>query len=814
MNDFTLADLARRDMRLSRRLQSKRPEPAELLPLIRTVLVRSGYRSVDVEGSLLSEVRREQWTAHGFAKASATSWRCHAWLPPWLDHRGISPDEAVARQVVRRPNWRTRADRFYTDAVGFDSYLTPGQRDCVRALSVAEAGDSVICVLPTGSGKTEVVLTRAFRSRPKLTCLIVPTVALALDLERRVQTIARDDSHFAYHGDLPTDTKRRIAERIRDGSTWLTITSPEAACTVLAEPLETAAVQGRLELIAIDEAHIVADWGDAFRPAFQMIAGLRRRLISIAPPARQPVTALLTATLDNYGLSTLQRLFAGNRNVVISAQATRPEPAYWASYCESEDQKRRRFIEVIRHMPRPILVYTTLHSSEQSTNAASALSWLQHSGLRAVQAVTGSTRGTQRQAAAEGLRLAGGTDQDLDVVVATSAFGLGIDVSGVRCVIHLCVPESVDRLYQEVGRAGRDGSASASFVLWTGADADVASGMNTARLIGPKKAWKRWSAMQLGAANQDRITVNLTAATDDVTYPWSEANRYWNTQTLAAMDRAGMIRLEWPTPPTLPFDATEAELQEIFALSRAEVQVQVLQGDLSDKVAYARRFELAQRQSRSASAASLASAQAMLSTTDSCLNRFLAAHYQLDTPTGTLPAWRQCGGCPDCRSRHRQPQLRVRPVSPRNYGAAVTQPGPVLARLTVDGRLCVWTERLQEAAVRELVDRLLRHGVISLVGWGPWSPLPGDSPALWWEERQHELLRSSPSGAVQVPTLIGILDLRLDSHDVALVLARMARRPLAVVLTTSDYPNPNDERLRLRESWGPAYRIDRFLRMI
>ena len=70
-----------------------------------------------------------------------------------------------------------------------------------------------------------------------------------------------------------------------------------------------------------------------------------------------------------------------------------------------------------------------------------------------------------------------------------------MDIPDVRGVIHLCVPESVDRLYQEVGRSGRDGKASVSMVLWTDTDAEVAQGMAEARLVGDEKAWKRWRGL-------------------------------------------------------------------------------------------------------------------------------------------------------------------------------------------------------------------------------------------------------------------------------------------------------------------------------
>ena len=283
-------------------------------------------------------------------------------------------------------------------------YLSPGQKASVRAVSAALGGDAVICVLPTGSGKTDVVLTRAIRSRPRQTCLITPTVTLALDLERRVQDLTGEHVTFAYHGGLASERKAELAQRVREGTQWLIISSPEAACTVLMGALEAAAVEGRLDLLAIDEAHIVAEWGDDFRPAFQTLAGLRRRIVDRAPADQRPVTVMLTATLDDYGLETLRRLFPGDRNLLVSAQITRPEPAWWMSHCATDGEKRERFLEACRHLPRPLIVYTSLHTSERSTNVRTALSWLHAAGLNAWQAWQAAPRrncvATQEQACA------------------------------------------------------------------------------------------------------------------------------------------------------------------------------------------------------------------------------------------------------------------------------------------------------------------------------------------------------------------------------------------------------------------------------
>ena len=133
--------------------------------------------------------------------------------------QGTAPDEAAAHLASRRPNWQLSPDRFYVESARREGYLSPGQKASVRAVSAARGGDAVICVLPTGSGKTDIVLTRAISRQPRQACLIVPTVALALDLERRVQELTgQHDTTFAYHGGLADEKKTELTERFRAGS--------------------------------------------------------------------------------------------------------------------------------------------------------------------------------------------------------------------------------------------------------------------------------------------------------------------------------------------------------------------------------------------------------------------------------------------------------------------------------------------------------------------------------------------------------------------------------------------------------------------
>ena len=343
------------------------------------------------------------------------------------------------------------------------------------------------------------------------------------------------------------------------------------------------------------------------------------------------------------------------RELLVSAQVTRPEPAWWMSHCATEEDKRERFLEACRHLPRPLIVYTSLHSSGQSTNVPTALSWLRAAGLKAVAGVTGTDQHERPPGRQPGLRLAGEhRPSDLDIVVATSAFGLGMDVPDVRAVIHLCVPESVDRLYQEVGRGGRDGNASVSWFCGPTRTPRSPGSMAEARLIGDDEgveAVAEHDDQQRSRSDGDLMTVDLTTPTEDVNYPWSEANRYWNTQVLSAMDRAGMIRLEWPAP----------------ARCATRRHGRAIAGDLRGLPELDVRPHPGRRPGRRAPPS--ASGFRGTAGSRSCGGRVPGigdddprAGWYLRQPlpgrplpagrvSGYLPTARQCGGCPHCRAQ-------------------------------------------------------------------------------------------------------------------------------------------------------------------
>jgi hypothetical protein len=206
-------------------------------------------------------------------------------------------------------------------------------------------------------------------------------------------------------------------------------------------------------------------------------------------------------------------------------------------------------MEAIWHLPRPLILYTTLRD-----HAEKWFKRLQRAEFRRVRLVRGGD--LANSIGDEVLRDWRGFA--VDIVVATSAFGLGMDQQQVRSVIHACLPETIDRYYQEVGRAGRDGSASVALIVTTSQDVTIAENLGEERLISIDRGFERWDAMWVRhlPADEQRYILSLDARPADIpeTGSW---NASWNLRTLVLMARAGLITFAPHLPPPIERIANE-----------------------------------------------------------------------------------------------------------------------------------------------------------------------------------------------------------------------------------------------------------------
>lgn len=656
---------------------SDRVGPADLAVLLRHV-VRAADELGDPAVLDIPDSRpwpdSETLEAHGiFSTPSDEGWRkvvARPWVPDWLD-----TDEDPSRALVRgswsrrRPLSTIPADPFFEKLTGFQTYRSPGQREAIRTLLTAPKQQAVIAALPTGSGKSLVAYLDALApGRSGCSIVIVPTTSLALDQERAflelVNSLGRRAEHpstLAYYGELDTGAREAMRNRIRSGEQRIVFTSPESAVQSLSPALFDAARIGQLRLFAVDEAHIVSEWGSDFRPAFQSLGALREALLTAQGVERPFRTLLLSGTLTNEGIATLGRLFGSPEHppILVPAIDLRAEPGYWIRSTSTAAERERQVLEAIRVLPRPLILYTTEVKHASAWHQA-----LHAAGYRRCELVVGDTPAQQRRNVISRLR-----NGEADLVVATSAFGLGVDQPDVRCVVHACLPETLNRWYQEVGRGGRDGNPSLALLITTPkVDDRIAKGLASTRLISLERGRDRWEAMSNRAEILDgnRLRLPLFASPTDLRGD-NDENRRWNLRLLLLMDRVGLIKLETAAPPRLGEDATDQEWEAAFEQHAQHTVIQLLHGGLGHDEPWDDRFRPKRDAALNADRQAHARMRdALLPGTRVCT--LFASTYTIgeDSVASRVTPSPTCATCPGCRRAEDPPtffsQHRPRPL--------------------------------------------------------------------------------------------------------------------------------------------------------
>lgn len=717
--------------------------PRDLVALIRQMLRfetrrHSADQYLTVPASATWPTTRQWQEASCSAQAAANHLivRAASWKPAWADGHDIL--DAATTAVRRRPDDRTDGDPFLADVLGpaFTRYSSPGQRQAIRTVLCSADGATIVVNLPTGSGKSAVAIAPALlhSRRGGVTIVVVPTTSLALDQERAVRAHLAVAEHqvqhpvrFAYYGGMPDEERLAVRAGIRDGTQRIVFTSPESLNGSLAASVSAAAGAGLLRYFAIDEAHTVASWGAEFRPEFQALSGFRQGLLRLASQAGHPPpkTLLMSATLTEDAMNTLATLFSDPGPVEYAASVTiRPEPEYWVHRCESPEDRLAILLETARHLPRPAIIYTSTRDDARLVAEA-----LRQDGTARIGVVTGDTGPEDRSKIIEGWRgrsptgaSTGVAFTELDIVVGTSAFGLGVDQSDVRAIVHACLPESIDRYYQEVGRGGRDGRAAAALLLYTSADKVIAESLSTTKIIGLDLGLERWKAMLDGAERlgEDRFRVSLDALRARLTDP-NQQNLAWNLRTLSLMMRAGLLRLDAEPPPQasrLDDDEAKAAFEQYFTTA----VVKIIHPHHSDPTRWIRDVDPARRATIEASRQGLSLMFDLLRGTSDFANTFQAA-YGIDSHSalgalGHTIAKPACGGCPDCRAHERDPYAS-HGGSPDPVRAPRTFASSTLAGLT-DGSGSPLLITVDPQTVRrqrrwrtfdDLVTALVRHGI-------------------------------------------------------------------------------------------------------
>ena len=323
----------------------------------------------------------------------------------------------------------------------------PGQR---RIIDAVLAGKDCIGVMPTGAGKSLTFQLPA-KLLPGAVLVLSPLISLMKD---QVDALTRLGFRAAFlNSTLSFEERKERLGQLRRGEIELLYMAPEA----LEGSLRGLIAECPVSLVVVDEAHCISQWGHDFRPAYRKLQGLKQELGDI------PVLAL-TATATRKVTGDIIRQLGMRKPDGFKGSFYRSNLRIIAQKKGEVDGKkrdvRRDLLSLLhRHRGSSAIVYCMSRRSVDSTAA-----YLQERSIRAVPYHAGlsDTMRTKHQDLF--------ARDEVDVVVATVAFGMGIDKSNVRLVVHRDMPKSIEAWYQEIGRAGRDGLGSDVVVYYSWAD--------------------------------------------------------------------------------------------------------------------------------------------------------------------------------------------------------------------------------------------------------------------------------------------------------------------------------------------------------
>lgn len=521
----------------------------------------------------------------------------------------------------------------YLQSIGYGRWRSQAQKEAAWATVNAPLGSTRVVVLPTGSGKS-LCFQLLPRFSPGLTVVVVPTIALAIDQQvnaARLFAGTPDVNPLSFASD---DNPEATALAVKEKRTRLLFTSPEACVSGRLRPLLdhfASAESGWLTNLVVDEAHLIETWGAQFRVEFQILAAARR--VWRTASGGKLRTFLFSATMSWRCRELLRKMFSNDdvpREFVC--QRIRPEIEYYSHRFSNKPERDDAAVQSLWQLPRPAILYVT-----EKDDADALVTRLRGEGFRRIASFHGDTRRGDRKDILRRWK-----NNETDLIVATSAFGVGVDKQDVRTVIHACHPENLDRYYQEVGRGGRDGWSSVSLLLPCPEDR-VTAELISITLLRPETIQKRWRAMFSRAETRGNHIYALPMASRHIglvgTRTYGE-NIRWNKRLLLQLHRAGLLKFtdlelrspestgdddeEWAVARLLNFSPNTPNLANLIEAQRNEEATHFRSG--LDKL-----DEFLLR--------------------NTCASRVIGKLY--DVPSHQ----RGCPGCPYCRSQSRPPPI-------------------------------------------------------------------------------------------------------------------------------------------------------------
>ncbi len=362
--------------------------------------------------------------------------------------------------------------------------LYPEQAQVVSAVT---AGRDVLMVLPTGFGKSACYQVPAM-VLPRPVVLISPLLALLED--QHTKLLARGVRVARLDGTVRGNARKRALADVARGGPILVMTTPET----LANPeLRTALASSGVGLVAVDEAHCISEWGFDFRPAYRRLGARVREL-------GEPPVLALTATATEQVREAIVGTLGMRDPEIVASSPHRSNLAFEVLPCEG-DVRLRALLRLTRRLHRPGIIYC---STRREVELVYML--IRRFGIPAHRyhgGMTGKERDTEQERFMDSGRRV--------VMVATSAFGLGIDKPDIRFVLHYQAPASLEQYVQEAGRGGRDGKKANCILLYDGSDRSIHEALLARSRVRPDQLYRLAAALAAWADEEREPSLEALA---------------------------------------------------------------------------------------------------------------------------------------------------------------------------------------------------------------------------------------------------------------------------------------------------------------
>jgi ATP-dependent DNA helicase RecQ len=322
--------------------------------------------------------------------------------------------------------------------------LRPGQREVIE--SVLEGRDT-LAIMPSGAGKSLCYQLPALHLKGT-TVVVSPLISLMKDQADKLDDHGVDAA--AVNSALSARERREMLRRIREGADFIFTTPEQLENPAFVEKLKA----NPIDLFVVDEAHCITQWGHDFRPAYAGLGGALRAL-------GDPTLLALTATATPDVIEDIARQLGRPRMRVLNVGVYRPNLYFEVVQTTNEAEKKQALLEVVRSGGAGIVYCATVRAAKEMH------AWLARQGVEAelYHGRLGGRERTERQDAFMSGKTA--------TMVATNAFGMGIDRPDIRYIAHYQLPGSLEAYYQEAGRAGRDGKEARCTLLYDHGDRRV-----------------------------------------------------------------------------------------------------------------------------------------------------------------------------------------------------------------------------------------------------------------------------------------------------------------------------------------------------